>query len=97
MAAVDTKTGRVRGTGRTQPPPESPDRRRLRRRREWRNLLAGLGYLSPVLVIFAVFLFYPAVKAGWLSFFNTNVRGLPTEIGRASCRDGGDGDAGRAA
>ena len=78
MSAVDTKAGRARGTGRAQPPPESPERRRLRRRRERRNLLSGLAYLSPVMVIFAVFLFYPAIKAGWLSFFNTNVRGLPT-------------------
>lgn len=49
-----------------------------RQRRALRDLLSGLGYLSPALVIFAVFLFYPAIKTGWLSAFATNVRGLPT-------------------
>ncbi|UJP09592.1 sugar ABC transporter permease [Microbacterium sp. KUDC0406] len=52
-------------------------RRRSRRRKEWKNLLSGLVYLAPALIVFGVFLFYPAVKTGWLSAFTTNVRGLP--------------------
>lgn len=75
MAVVEVKA--------TQSPPHSPPpvshaRRRARRRREVRTLLSGLVYLAPALVIFAVFLFYPAIKTGWLSAFATNVRGLPT-------------------
>jgi multiple sugar transport system permease protein/sn-glycerol 3-phosphate transport system permease protein len=50
----------------------------VRRQQKLRNLLTGLIYLAPVLVIFALFLFYPAVKAGWLSLFSTNIRGIPT-------------------
>lgn len=58
--------------------PAGTSRRRAQRRREVRNALSGLVYLAPALLIFAIFLFYPAIKAGWLSAFNTNVLGKPT-------------------
>lgn len=48
-----------------------------RRRREVKNLLSGLAFLAPALVIFAVFLFYPAIRTGWISLFATDVRGRP--------------------
>lgn len=51
-----------------------------RRRREWRNAASGILYLSPALAVFSMFLFYPAVKTGWLSAFRTNVLGNPTKF-----------------
>ena len=56
------------------------DRRSVRRRRAWRNALSGVLYLAPALAVFTMFLFYPAVKTGWLSTFATNVRGVPTKF-----------------
>lgn len=74
MAQVKTEV-----TARTQSArPAGISRRRAQRRREVRNAFSGLVYLAPALLIFAIFLFYPAIKTGWLSAFNTNVLGKPT-------------------
>lgn len=56
------------------------DRQSIRRRRAWGNALSGVLYLAPALAVFTMFLFYPAVKTGWLSTFATNVRGVPTKF-----------------
>lgn len=42
-----------------------------------RLLLAGLLYLSPMLIILSVFTFYPMLKTLYYSFFSTNARGVP--------------------
>ena len=55
-------------------------RKSIRRRRAWGNALSGVLYLAPALAVFTMFLFYPAVKTGWLSTFATNVRGVPTKF-----------------
>src|SRR5699024_12070528 len=55
-------------------------RKSIRRRRAWSNAVSGVLYLAPALVVFAMFLFYPAVKTGWLSTFATDVRGVPTKF-----------------
>lgn len=61
-------------------PPMSKERRAARRRKEWRNIGSGILYLTPALAVFAIFLFYPAIKTGWLSMFRTNVLGIPTKF-----------------
>lgn len=48
-----------------------------RRRREIFNFMSGILYLAPALIIFIVFLFYPAIRTGWLSLFITDIRGNP--------------------
>src|SRR5690625_6777247 len=55
-------------------------RKSIRRRRAWSNAVSGVLYLAPALVVFAMFLFYPAVKTGWLRTFATDVRGMPTKF-----------------
>src|SRR5690625_5173543 len=47
------------------------------RRREVMNFASGIFYLAPALIIFCFFLFYPAIKTGWLSLFLTDIRGNP--------------------
>src|SRR5699024_12503439 len=55
-------------------------RKSIRRRRAWSNAVSGVLYLAPALVVFAMYLFYPAVKTGWLSTFAPDVRGMPTKV-----------------
>ncbi|HLG66123.1 MAG TPA: hypothetical protein VKY19_29665 [Ktedonosporobacter sp.] len=43
------------------------DQRRLPAFKQWRNFVLALLYLSPALLIFAVFSYYPLIQAIWLS------------------------------
>ena len=51
-----------------------------RTRREVLRFLQGIAYLSPVLVLFGVFIFYPLVRSIMLSTFKTDLLGRPYEF-----------------
>ncbi|MES9792017.1 sugar ABC transporter permease, partial [Priestia megaterium] len=44
------------------------------------NLLVGLSYLLPSLLLFGVFLFYPMIKTLYLSLFITDTQGNPLKF-----------------
>lgn len=39
------------------------------RKKEWKDLLSAMGYLSPALLLFAIFIFYPIIRTVYLSLF----------------------------
>jgi sn-glycerol 3-phosphate transport system permease protein len=49
-------------------------------RRELLRFLQGIAYLSPVLVLFGVFIFYPLVRSIILSTFKTDLLGRPYDF-----------------
>ena len=46
--------------------------------RDARELLIGLAYLAPSLILFIAFVFYPLARTVILSFYNTRSTGVPT-------------------
>ena len=66
--------------------------------REARELLTGLAYLAPSLILFIAFVFYPLARTFILSLYNTRSTGVPTTFGvitalteeQAWARAGGD-------
>jgi multiple sugar transport system permease protein len=62
------------------------DRRRARRRAEWRRRRLVLLFLSPWLVGFAVFFGYPLVMSAYLSFNHYDLLSPPRWVGLANYR-----------
>lgn len=50
------------------------------RKREGSNLLMGLLYLAPSIILFGLFLFYPMIRTLYLSFFLTDGQGVPVSF-----------------
>ncbi|MFD0695042.1 carbohydrate ABC transporter permease [Paenibacillus sp. GCM10027628] len=48
-----------------------------RRSKVWANYWQGMLYLTPMLLLMVVFIFYPIVKTLYYSFFSTNAKGEP--------------------
>ncbi|TYR79059.1 sugar ABC transporter permease [Priestia megaterium] len=44
------------------------------------NMIAGLSYLLPSLILFGVFLFYPMIRTIYLSVFMTDSQGIPLKF-----------------
>ena len=42
------------------------------------NLVKGLLFLSPSIILFSIFIFYPMIRTVYLSFFLTNQAGATT-------------------
>ncbi|TDD59976.1 sugar ABC transporter permease [Kribbella antibiotica] len=49
-------------------------------RQSWRERWAGLFFVGPFLLLFAVFLLWPTVSGLWNSFFNTSLAGVDQEF-----------------
>ena len=60
------------------------DRRRARRRAAWRRRLTVLGFMSPWLVGFTVFVAYPLVMSAYLSFHKYDLLSSPKWVGLAN-------------
>ncbi|MBO1512974.1 carbohydrate ABC transporter permease [Metabacillus bambusae] len=58
-------------------PPIKVKERSLGRRKELPNVLVGLLYLLPSIILFGFFLFYPMLRTLYLSFFLTDGQGAP--------------------
>ncbi|NGY93561.1 sugar ABC transporter permease [Bacillus megaterium] len=52
----------------------------LQEKKSMPNLLVGLSYLLPSLLLFGVFLFYPMIKTLYLSLFITDTQGNPLKF-----------------
>jgi len=52
-------------------------------RRDARELGVGLAYLTPSLILFVAFVFYPLVRTFILSLYNTRTTGVPTTFAGA--------------
>ena len=44
------------------------------------DLLKGLLFLSPSIILFSIFVFYPMIRTVYLSFFLTNQAGATTQF-----------------
>lgn len=53
---------------------------RVKTKRNWGELGIALLYMTPALLIFIAFVFYPFVHAVWLSFFITDETGSPAHF-----------------
>ncbi len=51
---------------------------KVKKQQRYRNMLKGLLFLSPSLILFGIFLFYPMIRTIYLSFFLTNQAGATT-------------------
>ena len=71
-----------RRTARSVPRYDAAAVRRLTSR-EARELLIGLAYLAPSLVLFITFVFYPLARTFILSLYNTRSTGVPTTFAGA--------------
>jgi len=60
------------------------DRRRARKRAAWRRRLTVLGFMSPWLVGFSVFVAYPLVMSAYLSFHKYDLLSSPKWVGLAN-------------
>lgn len=49
-------------------------------RKPWQERWAGLFFVGPFLVLFAVFLVWPTISGLWNSFFNTSLAGVEQEF-----------------
>ena len=74
----------VAEAGASAPAFPAPDRRRARRRADWRRRLTVLAFLSPWLAGFCVFFGYPLVMTGYLSFTHYDLLNPPRWIGFAN-------------
>src|SRR5690349_913148 len=74
----------------SKPPPRSSSTLRPRSRRPamsvptsrkpWQERWAGLLFVAPFLLLFAVFLIWPTISGLWNSFFNTSLAGVGQEF-----------------
>jgi multiple sugar transport system permease protein len=64
----------------------TPDRRRARKRAQWRRRLTVLGFMSPWLVGFTVFFGYPLVSTVYLSFTHYDLLQPSRWVGLANYR-----------
>ena len=51
---------------------------KVKKQQRNKNLLIGLLFLLPSIILFSIFIFYPMIRTVYLSFFLTNQAGVTT-------------------
>lgn len=54
------------------------DFKKVKQKQQVKNFFKGILFLLPSILLFSIFLFYPLLRTGYLSFFLTDNSGIPT-------------------